>query len=167
MVKRLPRIVLLVLAVALLVLAYRHWFPNEEQRIRRMLSDVAREACIPANPKPLGNLAAAQKLASFFSPEVEIHVDAPSYGQHTLMGRDEIMQAVLAARANLKNLKVEFLDPNVALDASQESATVELTAKVTHTGERDFGVQELKFQMKRLDGQWRINRVETVRTLGQ
>jgi len=36
---------------------------------------------------------------------------------------------------------------------------------VTTGDNKDFDVQELKFQLKRIDGDWLITRAETVKTL--
>lgn len=159
------RILLFAAALAFGVLAYRHLFPSDEQRIRRTLSSLAEAACIPADAQPLADLAAVQKLAGYFTLNAEIRVDGPEYGQHTLTGRDEVRQAALAARSNLRNLKVEFLDVNVVVADGKQTATAELTAKVTQKDRRDFGVQELKFQFQKDEDQWRIGRVETVKTL--
>ncbi len=166
MVKRILHFFALGFVMALVILAYRHFFPSEEQRIRRVLIEVAQAASVQNNPTPLGNLAAAQELAGHFSADAEIIVNVPEVGKKSLVGREEIRQAVLAVRSNLKGLKVEFLDINLELDRQRQSATAELTAKATAKAERDFGVQELQVQLKKLDGRWCLTRIETVKTLG-
>ncbi len=163
--KRLFSIAALGVAVIVAFLAYRCLFPTEDQRIRRMLAGVADAVSVPPDPKPLGNLVAVQKLIGFFAADAEIVVDAPEVGKHSLAGRDEIMQAVLAVRSNVKGLKVEFLDIDVAVDSQKQTAVAGLTAKATVKAERDFGVPELRMQMVKTDGHWLITRVETVKTL--
>ena len=39
------------------------------------------------------------------------------------------------------------------------------TVKVNAGDSKDYGVQELHFQFKKVDGNWLISRVETVKTL--
>jgi hypothetical protein len=39
--------------------------------------------------------------------------------------------------------------------------------KVQTNGERDFTPQEMKFTMKKVNGEWLIREAETVRTLSQ
>jgi hypothetical protein len=166
LVKTILRVVAFVVIGWLLLLGYWHFFPSQETRIRRMFGELARVVSVSPNSSPLANLATANELAGLFTRDVEINLDVPGVGRHTFNGREEIIQAAVAARSNSRGVKVEFLDLNVKLDAGKESATVDLTAKVTQTGEHDFGVQELKFQLKRVDGEWRITRVDTVHTLG-
>ena len=164
--KTILRILVLLVIGWLLLLGYWHFFPGQETRIRRMLGELARVASTPPNSSPLANLAAANELAGFFTKDVEINVDVPGEGRHTFSGREEVMQAAVAARSQSRRVKVEFLDVIVRLQAGKQSAVADLTAKVTQAGERDFDVQELNFRIKKVDGEWRITRVETVRTLG-
>ena len=49
--------------------------------------------------------------------------------------------------------------------ADKLSAEVSCTLRVTVGNEKDFGVQEMRFQFKKIDGEWLITRVETVKTL--
>jgi hypothetical protein len=160
------RLLLLLVVGCLLLLGYWRFFPSQETRIRRMLGDLARVVSTSPNSSPLANLAAANQLAGFFTKDVEINVDVPTLGRHTFSGREEIIQAAAAARSNSRGVKIEFLDILVRLQADKQSAVADLTAKVTRAGERDFDVQELKFRARKVDGGWRIARVDTVRTLG-
>ena len=166
MVKTIPRVVALLVIGWLLLLGYGHFFPSQEARIRRMFAELARVVSVAPNSSPLANLAAGNELAGFFTKDVEINVDLPGAGRHTFTGREEFIQAAVAARSNSRSVKVEFLDLNVKLGPDQRTAAIELTAKITQTGERDFNVQELKFQLRKVDGEWRIARGDTVRTLG-
>jgi hypothetical protein len=60
---------------------------------------------------------------------------------------------------------VKFLDLNVTLSPDKTEAVVHLTGEARVPNERDLFVQELKFQLRRIEGKWLIVRVETVRTL--
>src|SRR5436190_24136740 len=100
-------VIRLILAVAMLVLGIWLWtglFPDPERIIRKRLTGVARSVSFAANEGNLARLASAQKLGSYFSPDVEIVFDAPGRGQHTLNGRDELMQAAMAVRSRASAL---------------------------------------------------------------
>jgi len=164
-VKIFRRVIGALLAAGVLWLAYTHFFPNDEKLIRRTLARLATTASVPANPTPLGNLRAANALQDFFTPEVEVEVDVPIEGRHTFTGREELIQAAVAARNNYRGLTVEFLDVNVAVAAGHQEATAELTAKATQPGDAEIHVQEMKLQLRKKDDAWRIWRAESVRTL--
>lgn len=153
---------------ALLGLVYCGWivlFPSPERIIAKRLAHVARLACVGPNEGALARLANGQKLTTFFTSDVEITVDVPGRTSQTLNGRDELLQAVMAARSALAPLKVEFLDITVSLNADKQSALAHLTAKATLPGERSPEVQELKIDFRKTDHDWLIQHVETVRTL--
>ena len=47
----------------------------------------------------------------------------------TIMGRDEITQAALAARSTVSSLSVKFLDVDVTVAPDKQSATADLTVE--------------------------------------
>ncbi len=147
-----------------LFLAYRHFFPNDEGQIRRTLNQLAATATIPANPSPMGSLMALDRLRGYFVPEVEVTVDALE-GHHTFADREELLQALGAARLRFKGVTVEFLDINVTVDSPGATAAAELTARVSQAGDRDFIVQLIKFQLRKQEGDWRITRAESAKVL--
>jgi hypothetical protein len=126
---------------------------------------IARLASFAPNEGPLAKVANAQKLTTYFAADVELRVDVPGHSLQTLSGRDELLQAAVAARNTLTALQVEFPDIAVKLGADKASAVVEVTLKAVVPSERDPGVQELKVTMKKVGRTWLIGRVETVRTL--
>lgn len=157
--------VLLLLAAGCLLLLYQRYFPNEERRIRRLLAGVAQAASVPEHPSVTARLAAADRLRDYLTAGVEVEVDVPGGGRQTLAGRQEIIQGVLTAQAQLPRFQIEFLDLSVTLDAERQTAQTELTARVRQGADPNWVVQELKFQLKKEDGQWRVAKVETVKTL--
>jgi hypothetical protein len=131
------------------------------------LDRVAAAISIPAKPAPAGMILALDRLQGCFSRDVEVVVDIPVEGRLTFSGRDELMDRAKAAWGTLRNVKVEFLDVNLHLNPAKDKAAAELTTRVTQPGQRDFFVQEMKFQLRRQEQDWRIIRIETVRTLRQ
>jgi hypothetical protein len=159
------RIFLLAVLVGLGLWGWRAWFPGPEAVIRKRLTELARTASFSANEGALAKLANAQSLTAFCTPDVEITVDIPGHSTQTINGHDELLSAVAGARSAVHGLNVEFFDILVTVAPDQNSAEANLTAKGKVSGEKDFYVQELKFLLKKVEGQWLIFRVETVRTL--
>jgi hypothetical protein len=108
-----------------------------------------------------------QELANCFDSNIEITVNWRGGSQHTLAGRDGIIETAKLAHGHFKFLKIEFLDMNVVLAPDKESATVNLTAKITSSDESDFQAQEFKITLKKINGEWLILKVENVRTLSR
>jgi len=158
----------LVLLAAVAALGFWLWivfFPSPEKVVLKKIASLAATATFSAGD---GNITRANKvgnLIGFFAVDAEIVFDAPGQGARTLSGRDEIRDAARAGFASLTTLKVEFLDVTVRLGADRQTADVNCTAKVNAGDSKDFGVQEMHFQLKKVDGNWLITRAETVKTL--
>jgi hypothetical protein len=161
----LPRIVL---AAALLAIGYWAWirfFPPPEQRIRKTLSAVAQTASYSSKESQFARAWNAQKLAAFFTPGTEIRVDVPGQSVRTISGRDDLYQVILMARSLVASLKLEFVGLNIQVAPDKASASVDLTAKATVPSEKDWVPQEFNLTLLQTNGQWLIDRVETVRPL--
>jgi hypothetical protein len=159
------RLVALGAAVGVVLWVWSVFFPSPERVMRQRLTALAQLVSIAPNEGPLAKLANSQKLVSFCLPEIELEVDVPGHSRQTISGRDDLLQAVVMARANLSGLKVEFFDIEVTLDPGKASAVANLTVKARVLGERDYYIQELKFLFKRVGSDWLIRRIETVKTL--
>jgi hypothetical protein len=159
------RLLLVALCAALGFLVWRVISSTPEQVIRKRMIELARLASFPPNEAPMAKLANSRKLASFFTSDVEITIDLPGRSQQTVSGRDEVLQAAIGARSLPGGIQVDFPDVKVTLGADKQSATVNLTAKGNVGGDRDNLLQELKLTLKKIEGNWLINRVETIKTL--
>jgi hypothetical protein len=158
------------LAVILIALGVWIWvtfFPGPEQAIRKQLAQLAKLGSFASNEGALAKGLNTQQLAGFFTQDVEVSVDVPGLQRVKLSGRDNLLTAAMAVRGNLSNLKVDLLDINVTFGPDKNTAIVNLTLKVQTNGERDFTPQEMKFTMKKVNGEWLIREAETVRTLSQ
>ena len=155
-------------AVLCLILGFTAWhffFPNHEQFLRKRLTELAELCSFPPNQPPLTALKDCQRAVSFCAPDVEIIINVPNYPMEKISGRDDLRQKAIASRGFPGGLKVEFLDMAIKVAPDKQSAVATLTGKARLGGERDFFLQELKFTFKRVDSDWLISRVETVRTL--
>ena len=159
------RLLTLAALAALGVWLWTLLFPSPEKIIRSRLTNVARTVSFAPQEGMLARAASAQKLAGYFALQTEVSIDLPGREQHDFAGRDEIAQAALLARNRFRALQVEFLDVQVSLAPDQQSAVVNLTAKARAADEKDFFVQEMKFTLKKTDGDWLISHVETIKTL--
>ncbi len=158
----------LLAAAALIGLGIWGWFvlfPSPEKVIRSRLQNLARTISFEPADGTIARGYSVQKAAGFFTTDAEINVDGRGLEPLHFSGRDEIQQALLWAARSLRGLKVEFLDINLTLDQDKQSAKANLTGKWTPTGDRDFGVLEFNFLLKKVDGTWLIYRVDSVKTL--
>ena len=158
----------LCLLAALVALGWWLWtvfFPNPETVIRKRLDKVATLISFGTKEDNIAKIANVQQLTGYFATNIEITVDTPAQSKQTLTGRDELTQAALGVRSVLSGLSVEFLDQTITLSADKTEATVSLTGKARVPGDRDLLVQELKFYLRKINGDWLIVRIETIRTL--
>jgi hypothetical protein len=159
------RLILLAAVVFVAIWLWRHFFPGPEQAIRKNLAELAQAACVTPNEAPVTKLSNTLKIASLFAEDAELTLDVPGQLKQTISGRENIRTAVAGARSMVTSLKVEFLDVDVNLSSDKRSAAVRLTAKGDIPGETTPQVQELKADLKYIDGHWLIYHAETVKTL--
>jgi hypothetical protein len=159
------RIVLLAALAALGIWLWTVLFPRPEKVIRRRLTELARTVSSSANESDLTRLASARNVAGFFAATVELNVDLPELGQRSSLDREEITQLALLARSRASGVRVKFPDINITVAPDKQSAVADLTVEANITGEHDSVVREMKFTLRKTDGQWLITRIETVRTL--
>ena len=96
--------------------------------------------------------------------DVEITLEVPGM-QHTINGREELVQAIAGARTEARGLTVKFPDIKVVVAPDGQSAVVNLTAEGEVSAPKELYIAELKLRMIRIKRDWRIQQVETVRTL--
>ncbi|HEY5909598.1 MAG TPA: hypothetical protein VJA21_03230 [Verrucomicrobiae bacterium] len=145
--------------------AWRHLFPGPEQIIRQRLSQIAATASTSGDEGIIPKAARVQKLTTFFTPDVQITIEVPGLITQEISGIDELTQLAAASRSMGQAIRVELIDVSVTLAPDKLSADAHMTGKATWPGERTPQVQELKAHLRKVDGQWLIDRAETVRTL--
>jgi hypothetical protein len=156
---------LVIIIVAVGVWLWLTFFPGPEQAIRKRLAEVAQLSSFAGNEGPAAKAFNTQKLASFFTADIEISVDVPGEQRQRLSGQDDLLKSAMAVRTYLSSLKVELLDVNITFAPGKTSAVANMTLKARVNGDRDFIPQELKFTLKKVKGEWLIREAETVRTL--
>jgi hypothetical protein len=159
-------------ALAIIIIALGVWiwvtfFPGPEQAIRKRLAELAQLGSFAGNEGQIAKVANTQKLAGFFTPDIEVSVDVPDVPRQKLSGQDDLLKAAMAVRTYLSSLNVQLVDITITFGPDKTSAIANLTLKVQVNGERDFTPQEMKFTLKKVKGEWLIREAETVRTLSR
>lgn len=140
-------------------------FPSPEKIVLKKIAALAATATISGNDSNLARAGKAVKAASFFATNAEIVVHIPDLANRTVSGREEIKESAMAGFARISSLKVQFFDATAAIGSNKQTAEVSCTAKISTANHKDYVVQELRFEFKKIDGDWLIVRVETVQTL--
>lgn len=146
-------------------------FPSEVSRIQQHLIQLASD--VSFGPQE-GNMAAVRKVSAVtdrFAADASIEVDVLAMGSFHLTGREEIQQALWAARRMARRLHLKFHDIVVQLAEGKQSADVHLTATAEAEGrgrnQEGFDAVEFGFQLRKWEGKWVIQRVSTIQTLKQ
>ncbi len=141
---------------------YVKLFPSDETLIRRLLTTVAEKGSLEPGEGNIAKATALSTLTDCFSLEVEVRLeDAPSE-LSSLQGRRELQQAVQAAWAQVRSVQVTFTDVRLELGPEPARATAQLVATARVQPDGEVWVQPLTVTLAKLDGAWKITRVETV-----
>ncbi|HEX7577330.1 MAG TPA: hypothetical protein VF430_04765 [Verrucomicrobiae bacterium] len=157
------RLVLLGILITAGVWLWTLVFPSPEKVVRKRLAQLAAEVSFNSGENPLVIAVRSENLASRFSTNVEVNLNAPGFERLQFSGRADITQAAAGARTRLSSLKVEFPDVSVTVAPDRQSAVADVAVKVQAAGEKDSNVQEVKFTFQKIGGDWLITRVESVR----
>jgi hypothetical protein len=158
------RIILLALLGALGYWSWTLLFPSPEKEIRKQLHALAQEASFTSKQGLLATAWKATMLGDFFTTNVEVTINVPGT-QHSIDGRDELLQAALGARKAVGSLKIDFPDIKVVVAPGKEAAVVNLTARGKVAGLKDEIIQELRLRLIKVKRAWLINEIVTVKTL--
>jgi hypothetical protein len=161
------RSVLILVAVGLGVWLWGILFPSPDRVIRKRLAELAQAVSFRGHESPVATLANSSGVAGFFTRDVELKLEVPGTSAQTISGRDEIFAITQRVRLLLGSLEVKFLDINLVIAGDKKSAEANLTLQAKVAGERDQIVQELKLLLNKVEGSWKIQRVETVKTLSR
>lgn len=163
--KTVSRLVLLAAVAGLGVWLWMLLFPSPEKVVRNKISALAAAATFDARVSNLIRASKASSVAGMFASDAQIVIETTGAGARTLSGSDEIREAAIGGFGTLPSLNVQFLDITAQVGADRQSAEANCTAQVRVGEGKDYEVQELRFRLRKIDGDWRISRVETVKTL--
>ena len=157
----------IILLAALAAVGYWAWglfFPNPEKVIRKRLEALAKEVSFASNQGLMAQAWKATVLEGFFTPDVQVTINVPGT-EHSITGRNELMEASMGARRVVSSLKIDLPDIKVAVAPDKESAVVNLTARGKVPGQQEFYLQELRLRLIKVKRDWLVNEIITVRTL--
>jgi hypothetical protein len=160
------RLTFLIVGVGLCVWLWIYLHPKPEEAIRRRLVKLAKAASFEGRQGNLAAAVGADDFAGFFAREVLLAMEPRAWFPDSLE-RAEITRIMVRVRTEFDSLDVKILDPIITVGADHKSAIVELTINAATSGDRHLLVQEMKFTMRELDGEWFIIRIETIRTLNR
>lgn len=158
----------IVLLAALLALGWWLWtifFPSPEAAIRKKMKALAENVSFEASASTFSRAAKAMSFQGFFNTNIVIIVDVPELGSHTVNDRFELVERSNVAFAALPGIQVAFLDPAIQVQPDKQNADVSCTVRVFVGKDKDSGIQEIRMHFQKIEGDWLITRVETVKTL--
>ncbi|HNQ73074.1 MAG TPA: hypothetical protein PKN95_05665 [Verrucomicrobiota bacterium] len=166
--KRLSRTLAVLTLLGGAVWLWLHFYPSPETAIRRQLQRLGATATFAGRESLLARGLAAQKFGDFFAPQVHLQLEPRNLLDEEVT-RQDLIELMVRIRSlpGVQAFKVRLLDPVVTLAADREHARVEVTVNAESSGERHRFVQELELGMARIEGEWRITTVATVRVLNR
>lgn len=146
-------------------------FPGEKTRVLRALASLATDVSFDAREGPISAGRRISALVDRFAPDATIELEILGAGEFHLNGRGEIQQVLWGARRAASSLQVRFFDILLDLAPDGQSASAHLTATADAKGnlrnQEEFEAIEFRFQLRKLEGQWKVQQVETIPTLKQ
>ena len=158
------RLIFLVAVLAGGIWLWRELFPPPEKVIAARLEKMARAASVQPGEGTLLRIADAHKVGDYCASNVDISIDLPHHQHHALASRDDIVQGLTLAKTQ-GGLTVKFHDILVTIGPDGTTADAEVTIEAHVTGESDVIIQQMKFTLQKIDGQWLVTKVQTVRPL--
>jgi hypothetical protein len=155
----------LLMLAGLIALGYWAWtaaFPNPRKVVWHRLEKLAQLASFPPNEGQLAKLANVQKIAGYFSDQVTVNVDVSGVEKVEYNNREDLIQALQGARMATSSVKAKFLGPKIEMTPGNLEAIVGVALTADVSGEQNALVVDLKIEMKKIDGDWLITRVESV-----
>jgi hypothetical protein len=153
---------MVVLAAAGIVIWW-FFFPSPERAIKKRLTRLSEVISADVSNSNIKRVANVNQLASFFSADVAIDASSVSRYNELITGRDELTQAIMAARTMVQKIEAKFYNIEIEVDESRKNATVELTALVKLNNQEDPFLGDVKLTMRKEDRQWMISSVAPAR----
>jgi hypothetical protein len=151
--------------LSLLLWGYFVLFPSDEKQIRARLQRLSHLASIESGESMLVRLAKANQLVDLFSANISIHFQGRGRDFGPITDRAELREALLAVQANVKQAQIHFPGVELEIAPDKQSATAQLTALIDLNGEKNEIVHELKFVLQKMEKQWLITEVSSLRTI--
>ena len=155
----------LVIIAGLAAAGYWAWgvmFPNPRAVVWHRLEKLAELASFSAGEGQITKLAAVQKMGGYFSDQVVVNVHMTGEETHEFYNREELVQAIQAGRMSVNSVLAKFKSPKIEITPGNQEAIIGVALTVDINGEKDSVAEDLKIEMKKIDGDWVITHVESV-----
>lgn len=158
----------LLLLVGLLIgcfLGIKALLPTDEKRIQTLFFNLSGDLSFS---RDFGNIQRGLRIESlpgYFTSDCVIQLDVRGVGSRSFRGRNDIASTARNLFGWPGDLEVRFLDIVFREPPDGDQAEVELTATI-NTGEAEgFSAQEMRFQLRKVDKKWLIEKARTFETL--
>ena len=145
---------------------------RERRRIRTRLLDLAKALSFTEKDSPFLRMGYAERVTRFFDETVDLDLTVGPYVATESLHRSRMPEGLAGLRLGNRGLVVEFIDIAVELSdatldpaAVRPTASAHLTSRIYFTGDRDYWVQEFRFELVRAAGDWLVRGVATVKTM--
>lgn len=139
-------------------MVWRFW-PGDERFIRSHLDGLARAVSIAPGQSQLARMAGAGRVAEFFTPDVVFQIEGVDLA---IDDRNGLREAVLASRTRFQLIELRLVDVHVRFPDGRDQAIAYASAVAHLDGQTNVFARPLKFGLRKADGRWAINRVETI-----
>lgn len=133
--------------------------PNRERIIKSRLHGLAAAISIQPGESQLVRAANASRVLDYFTSDVAFELEGINV---PLRDHGDLREAALAARASLREAEFQFHNIELRFPESGEAATAYVTVLGMLNRQTNSFVRELKFSLRRVEGQWRIAEVKDV-----
>lgn len=162
MMRRVVQLILLAGLVVLGFVAWRWMFPGDEVRVRRVVEAAVDAVSWEAGEGNIARMAAANRLGSLCAADIQVVVETRRGGSQVLEGRSDLQQAMMIVRQRAAWMRVGVDDLEVTIGSGGVGAVVLLAATVEIGGVDESILGDYKLGLKKVDGEWLIERVEPV-----
>ena len=163
--KNIRLVILLAVVAAAGFWGYRTFFPSDEVVIRKLLVRAAEMASIRAADSGMKKLASVNWLMNACTTDVELALDAPGIEARSIQGRDQLGELLGAVKGMVQSLSIELMDIRVQVDEDKSGATAQFVARANAEGVEDQIIQEFRVRLRRVDGDWKLQRIEPLESL--
>ena len=139
------------------------WLADDERIIHAKVDELAELASKEGEETVFVGVGQARRIANHFTEEFVLGMGRPfPDGTGT---REDLMAAVTQARGGVDELRLRVSDRDLTVDASGESAVMELTGRglLSYQGHgRREDVRRFRVEWVKVDGDWLIRRVDLI-----
>lgn len=140
---------------------------REIRRIQQRVNNLAGALSFSEKNGLLNKVAYAERVSEYFSDPTVLRIALGRWAVNEPVPRSQVYETAAGLRGSAKGLDVQFLDIAVDLKDSGSNATAHLTSKIYFHGDSDYWVQEFKLSLTQSNRVWRLQEVQTLKTMEQ